>query len=187
MINNIEIWKPCLGFEGYYEASNLGRIRSLPKTFWNSRGFYAHSKSKILNTRILQGSGEYFLVDFCIDKEKWTFYVHRLVYEAFKGKIPDELTIDHIDENTHNNFIENLEVVTINENLRRSGENRKHSKGVYDIDIIDILSNEIFHFDTCLYAAQFLDVSGTRVRNVLLGYGKGLVKERYQITGTYIQ
>lgn len=55
--------------------------------------------------------------EFICYKEHGVVYVHRLVYEAFKGEIPEELEIDHIDRNKHNNNPDNLRLVTRAENL----------------------------------------------------------------------
>lgn len=47
------------------------------------------------------------------------YYVHRVVYEAFIGEIPEGLIIDHIDENKSNNHLTNLQVLSHSENLRK--------------------------------------------------------------------
>ena len=56
--------------------------------------------------------------EFICYKEHSIVYVHRLVYEAFKGEIPEELEIDHIDRNKHNNNPDNLRLVTRKENCK---------------------------------------------------------------------
>lgn len=56
--------------------------------------------------------------EFICYKRRSIVLVHRLVYEAFKGKIPEGLEIDHIDRNKHNNNPDNLRVVTKSENCK---------------------------------------------------------------------
>ena len=55
--------------------------------------------------------------------------VHRLVYEAFKGEIPERMEIDHIDRNKHNNNPDNLRVVTRYENMKNIGPYSRSSFG----------------------------------------------------------
>ncbi len=106
-----EIWKCIPGFEGY-QASNLGRIKSL-------------STNKITNgTKTNKG---YLVVGI---KGKM-YQVHRLVLFAFKGLPPDNKVCDHIDRNPLNNNIENLRWVTQQENtLNRKVWGRSNLKGV---------------------------------------------------------
>lgn len=56
-----------------------------------------------------------------------TVLVHKLVYEAFKGEIPEGLEIDHIDRNKHNNSPDNLRVLTHKENMGNRGFNGSYS------------------------------------------------------------
>lgn len=77
--------------------------------------------------RFRKGNGKFVQVkpsinncgyEFICYKEHKIVYVHRLVYEAFKGEIPEDLEIDHIDRNKHNNNPDNLRLVTRTENMR---------------------------------------------------------------------
>jgi hypothetical protein len=85
--------------------------------------------------RFRKGNGKFVQVkpsinncgyEFICYKEHSIVYVHRLVYEAFKGEIPEGLEIDHIDRNKHNNSPDNLRLVTRSENLRNT--DRKGTK-----------------------------------------------------------
>lgn len=108
-----EQWKPIVGYEGLYEVSNLGRIKSI--------GF---GTIKIRRQNIVCGYAQVLL---CKNGEKKQKLVHRLVYEAFVGNIPKFIQagrgngdkmfeINHIDENKLNNNVENLELVTCTQN-----------------------------------------------------------------------
>ena len=57
-------------------------------------------------------------------------YLHRLVYETFKGPIPKDMEIDHIDGNKHNNHIDNLRLVTPKENAMHRSKLGRHGQGV---------------------------------------------------------
>lgn len=94
MNNNIEIWKDVQGYEGIYQVSNLGRVKSL------------HKNTKILMPRL--NNRRYQYVMFFKDKKYKHFLVHRLVAQAFIPNPNKLLQVNHIDENKENNCISNL-------------------------------------------------------------------------------
>lgn len=107
---NKEIWKDIKGYEGKYQISNLGRIKSLSRFINNCKensliGFY--SKERIIKQSISK-TGYYVCTLFKNGKGR-TFKVHRLVAEAFIDN-PNELPIiNHRDGNKLNNSLDNLE------------------------------------------------------------------------------
>lgn len=105
MIN--EIWKPVVGYEGLYEVSNLGRIKSLGNTLGPSR---FNGKETILKCE--QGSFGHCRVQLRKDRKYKHHFVHRLVAIAFIPN-PDQLPIiNHKDCNPLNNSVDNLEWCT---------------------------------------------------------------------------
>lgn len=101
-----EIWKDVVGYEGLYQVSSNGRVKSLSHMKKNAKGYYL-SKEKILSQN--KTSKGYFLVTLSKGNIRKTFSVHRLVAIAF---IPNPYCleeINHKDENKANNFVDNLE------------------------------------------------------------------------------
>ena len=187
-MNIKEIWKSCLGWEEYYQASNLGNVRSLPRTFWNPRGFYSHTKGKILTQKELQSEMGYYTVNFMANNKRSKPYVHKLVVEAFSGKIPENMTVNHIDGDPHNNNIDNLEIVTLGENISKAAHKRNgvnQSKTKYKIKVIDCDTLEVSLFDTCRDAAKHIGVSDTAVRSQAIGKAQWKIKGKYIIENIY--
>lgn len=131
-----EIWRPIKGFEGLYEVSNLGRIRSLERTVLRRDGTTIYVKQAILKKFIKFG---YETLTLIRDKECHYKRVHQLVAEAFVP-IPDELkplcgkktengyprvVVNHKDENKANNRVENLEWCTPKQNINYGTRSRR--------------------------------------------------------------
>lgn len=135
-----EVWKDVVGYEGLYQVSNKGRIKSL-----NYRGHRGVIKLFVPH----KNRSGYLTVYLTKGDKRQTKMIHRLVYEAFIGDLPkcnlagkgyDRLEINHKDENPSNNCIDNLELITHIENVnygtaiqRRTitQTNGKKSKKVY--------------------------------------------------------
>lgn len=118
-----EIWKDIPGFVGAYQASNLGRIRSLFRPVYNSRYRLYVFHGRILKQRT--DSYGYLVVNLSVDGWIKTKKVHRLVWEAFNGPIPDGLTVNHIDEDKTNNNLDNLNLMTVAENNSWGTRNKR--------------------------------------------------------------
>lgn len=101
-----EVWKDVKGYEGLYQVSSEGRVVS------NKRPGTSGGMKKLT-----ENQDGYLRVKLCKDSDNRRYMVHRLVYEAFVGPIPDGLEINHIDENKKNNSIQNLEAVSHLENI----------------------------------------------------------------------
>ena len=104
----MEIWKEIKGFEGYYEVSDLGRVRSVDRVIYDTvRKCERLLKGKILTIRD-NGHG-YKGVMLCKKNKIYNRYVHRLVAEAFIPNPDDYDYVNHRDENKWNNSKDNLE------------------------------------------------------------------------------
>lgn len=111
-----EIWADIKGFEGLYQVSNLGRVR----TPYLRNGWGTFIKERIF-VGFNNGSG-YRCVHLWKDKKRHVRYVHRLVAEAFCEKRAGCNYINHLDHNRENNVWTNLEWCTQAENVRYSAE-----------------------------------------------------------------
>lgn len=108
-----EVWKPVKDFEGLYEVSTLGRVKSLTRRVYRSDGRLLQTKAE----RILkQNTQRYSFVVLCKDGKTFPKFVHRLVAEAFIPNPEDKPVVDHIDTNSTNNEVTNLRWATISEN-----------------------------------------------------------------------
>ena len=111
-----EIWKDIPNYEGYYQVSNIGRIKSLN---------YRNTKTpKVLKASTENGSG-YLFVTLVKKSKRKVRTVHQLVSEAFLNHKPNgnKLVVNHKDFNKLNNNASNLDIITAREN-----SNRKHIK-----------------------------------------------------------
>lgn len=130
-----EIWKDILGYEGLYQVSNLGNVRSLDKfkeVNHKTIHFKYVVKGKILKYGIDKNG--YFHVNLYKNKKPITTKIHKLVAIAFLNHVPNGYTIvvDHIDNDKTNNKLDNLQLISHRENISKNQKN-KSSKytGVY--------------------------------------------------------
>jgi len=121
-----EIWKPIPNYEGLYEVSNLGNVKSLSRK-WVSGNGGKRSRDEIIMKPFVTGKfRNYYTLELSKDGIKKTFKVHQLVAIAFLNHTPnkyDGLLVDHIDGNKLNNHLSNLQLVT---NRKNSSKDRKN-------------------------------------------------------------
>lgn len=120
-----EIWKDIKGYEGRYQVSNLGNVKSLN---------YSHT-GKEKTMKLCKDKSGYLNVKLFIDGKHKIYKVHRLVAEAFIPNLKNEPQVNHIDENKSNNNVYNLEWCTARYNSNfgtrkeRLRKNHKDNKG----------------------------------------------------------
>lgn len=117
-----EIWKQISGYEGLYEVSNLGNVRSVERRVW-SRGFYVTLKGKA-KKQVIDTRGYCVVFLFKEGKQK-THRVHRLVANAFIPNPYNKSEIDHINTNKQDNRADNLKWVTPKENSENAISHKK--------------------------------------------------------------
>lgn len=110
-----DVWKPIPGYEGFYEASSFGNIKSLSRLV-KVKNHLQNVREVIL--RQCSGKGGYLVVNLCLNGGQRSFQVHQLIAMAFHGHIPckHDLVVNHIDRNKTNNSADNLNIITQREN-----------------------------------------------------------------------
>lgn len=109
-----EVWASIPGYDGYYEASSLGRIRSIERLVRHNYGGMKKQRGKVLATSVLPGG--YEIVALCKDGKPVNARVPRLVLMAFCGVPQDGMAACHGDGNPSNNRLSNLRWGTYKEN-----------------------------------------------------------------------
>ena len=112
MQNNQEIFKDVIGYEGMYQVSNLGNVKSLER--YNEK-LKCYIKEKDKNKSI--DTSGYYAVSLWKNNIGKSARVHRIVAESFIGEIPQDMQVNHIDGVKTNNNLTNLEIVTRSENI----------------------------------------------------------------------
>lgn len=111
----MEIWKDVVGYEGLYQVSNKGSVRSVDRYVPHKTFGKKFCKGVVMNPRITQDG--YLCVNLCKENKYKTFGIQRLVAMAFLSNLDiTDLQVNHKDENKKNNCVENLEWVTRKEN-----------------------------------------------------------------------
>ena len=130
-----EVWKGVPGYEGYYQVSDLGRVRSLDRVITYKRGARRLLKGKMLNPTMNNG---YKQVTLAMKGRHKAFKFSQLVAMAFLGHKPDghRLVVDHINGNRSDDRVENLRIVTHRANVSTcfrtdNGTLRSEYVGVY--------------------------------------------------------
>ena len=154
----MEQWKAIPGFEGIYDASTYGRIRSVDgKTTVSKRCGIVHWKQRILKQHYAKrrnGKPLDARVTLWKDKKPHYFLVARLIAMTWCDGFSEGLTVNHIDGNPMNNRAENLEWVSLSENIQHGFENGLFpQKKVLLINTADG-SAELFRSMAC--ASRFL-------------------------------
>ena len=130
-----ERWKPIKNYEGLYEISNFGYVKSLAREWINNLGKFCKKDDKILKNRL--GTDGYFNVVLCKNGKTKTYRTHHLVYDHFgkrkrNGRV---LQTDHIDGNKTYNWIGNLQLLSQRQNLSKghlqNGKKTSQFSGVH--------------------------------------------------------
>lgn len=121
-----EIWKDIKDYEGYYQISNMGRVKSLKRIIPHRINGEYHIPEKILKHNIVAFG--YHQVSLRKMNKRKLKYVHVLVMETFVGDKPEGYEVNHIDEDKSNNRLDNLEYLTRKENNNYGTRIERHKK-----------------------------------------------------------
>ena len=110
----IEEWRPVVGYEGLYEVSNTGQIRSFDRYVKYSNGRIHLHKGKVLSP--IKDKDGYLQVNLCYNGKIHQIKVHRIVAQAFIPNPNNLPQVNHKDEDKTNNSVDNLEWCTVKYN-----------------------------------------------------------------------
>ena len=123
-----EIWKDILNYEGIYQVSSLGRVKSFDMQVWSGTVYYT-KKGRVLRAGVNKNG--YYSVVLCKDRVQKSYDVHRLVALSFIRIDNERGCVNHKDMNRLNNNIENLEWVSIRENNTHRHLNKTEKTSKY--------------------------------------------------------
>lgn len=175
-----EVWRDIGGYEGLYQVSNFGRVRSLDRQAWNGKVWH-DKKGVFLSLR--EHNAGYLSVALSKEGKIDYFLVHRLVGEAFLERGLDKSEVNHIDENKHNNHVENLEWVTPKENMNhgtrveRCLDKFKETGFVKKVVQMDLEGNFIAEYESQIEASRQTGVRQGSISSAVLG--------KYKTAGGY--
>ena len=150
----MEQWKAIPDYEGIYEASNFGRIRTVEnKTTYNARHGERHWKQRILKPK--NDKQNCLRVSLWKDGKSKDFLLARLICTTWhENLINTNLTVNHIDGNRLNNSADNLEWLSRADNIKHG-----FKTGLYDgisnkVELVDVKTSETASFDSMASASE---------------------------------
>lgn len=151
-----EIWKPIKDYEGLYEVSNYGNVRSL---------FRYKKQLKLELTK-----NGYLRIMLCKNKKRKRYLIHRLVAEAFIPNPNNLPQVNHRDENPKNNCVDNLEWCSHEYNCNYGNRNKRIiEKSKIKIVQLDKNNNCIKIWNSIKEASEFYNISSSAIVLCLKG------------------
>ena len=184
MDNSIEIWKDIEGYEGLYQVSNRGRVKSLSRKVTNAMFSINEHFVKVVDN----GHG-YKSVSLWKDNKGKHFYVHRLVALAFVPNSNGYKYINHKDEDKSNNDVSNLEWCTAKYNCNYGNHTKKLKKSYIlngnnrPIDVYDMNGVFLKTFDCSNDVCRELNIERRSLYSVCQGIVKSSKGYRFAFHG----
>lgn len=156
-----EIWKDVPGFEGLYQVSNTGKVKSIA-TKVNHR-YGSRKRAEKLKSLATNENG-YATVNLYKENKLKVFKVHRLVAQCFIPNPYSKKTVNHIDANKLNNNLPNLEWATHSENLLHAHRNNLINSARGERTISPLTNKDVL-------AIRMLRSTGTRCKKLSEMFG----------------
>lgn len=150
-----EDWRPIVGYEGLYEVSNQGRVRSLARTRRSRTGRTAKVGMRLIVTHKLPSPHNHWIVTLSKDGNRSSYPLHCVVLTAFAGPAPDGLQCRHLDGDPDNNRRDNLSWGTPLENAADRDAHGRTARGDRNA------------------AAQLTEAQAREIKSRPMGYGTG--------------
>lgn len=176
--NLTEEWRPIPGYEGLYEASNMGRVRSSPGKVTSNQRF----EKRIWQSRVMKPKyprakkRQDGRLSLWKDGKSKDYLVSRLVASAWLGIPADGMTVNHIDGNYNNNSVDNLEWVTLRENIQKGFEDGLFNSFMRRVKL-KTESGECFFFKSMSEASMWLGMNRGYISNII-AKGKAIATSR---------
>lgn len=149
-----EIWVPVANYEGIYDVSSLGKIRTA-KGKTTKTNYHGERKWKQRTLKQKTDKNGYKRVSLWKDGKETTELVHRLVLISFLGINKEKIYVNHIDGNPSNNYLTNLEWCTSQENLIHAFKHRLN-KSPEPIILLNLNTFDSLYFISKAEASKFL-------------------------------
>jgi hypothetical protein len=173
----MDIWLDIPGYEGIYQSSNTGKIRThKDKVSYTKKQGKRKWKQRKLKQKV--GKDNCHRVSLWKEGKEKTFLVHRLVAMTFLDKPDGNDYINHIDGDRHNNHVDNLEWCDHKHNNNHAFDNGLMTTN-REVILMDSKTNELKHFRSLAKASEYLGYNG----GALSGY---LIKGKKEARGHYI-
>lgn len=181
-----EEWTDIKDFEGLYQISSYGRVKSLPKS-----GKGNNANPRILAIRVRHHG--YNQTCLTKNKKQYYFYVHRIVAEHFVKGVNENFDVNHIDGDKLNNNISNLEWISHRDNIMHAWnsnlmENIRKAPPThfgYNCELLRLSDNKVFKFKSQKELSEFLGKNREWLGGAItqgVDYNKVIEEEGYRIT-----